>query len=215
MAYRIGVVSDTHCPEFAPSLPEALFAAFRGSDLILHAGDITEEATLEQLRAIAPVYAVQGNHDDHLDLPRSRVIEAGGVRIGLTHGHRGRVREFPGVAWNEAFAGRHWWWNGGLGNVLETFAGEPLAAIVFGHFHVPHASLRASGEGTPLLLFSPGATYHCVAEEARRRYERGGPPHHRLYYRSRMRWQPRAATAGLLHIRDGAIRPEFVHLGEV
>lgn len=212
MEARIAVVSDTHCPEFAEALPPQLFSRFAGCDLILHAGDITGQETLAQLRELAPVVAVQGNHDGHLELPLATVVEVAGARIGLTHGHRGRVREFPGVAWSEAVAGRIWWWNGGLGHVQGMFPGEDLDAIVFGHFHTPYQGWIRRPSGRPLLLFSPGATYHCVAAEARRRLAKGGPLHHRLYYLSRMRWRPRPPTAGLLHVRDGAIRGEVIEL---
>ena len=37
---RVGVVADTHSPEFLPELPDALFERLQGVDLILHAGDV-------------------------------------------------------------------------------------------------------------------------------------------------------------------------------
>ena len=229
--YRVGVVSDTHVPEFQANLHEALFSRLRGVDLILHAGDISEPSTLDALATIAPVTAVRGNHDN-FDLPLQRVVECGGLKIGLIHGHRGRLREFPGVAWNEALAGRAFWWNGVKDHVLSSFAHEPVHAIVFGHIHRPLIEQRMlGGEGWcqtlsgrrislgrsepsngPSLLFNPGATYHCTAAEARRRLNRGGPLHHRLYYVSRSRWQPGEATAGLLTITDGKIVPEILFL---
>ena len=55
---RIGLISDTH----GLLRPEAL-SFLRGSDHILHAGDICGETILEQLAAIAPVTAVRGNND--------------------------------------------------------------------------------------------------------------------------------------------------------
>ena len=55
---RIGLISDTH----GLLRPEAL-AALRGSDHIIHAGDIGDAAVLEALRALAPVTAVRGNND--------------------------------------------------------------------------------------------------------------------------------------------------------
>jgi putative phosphoesterase len=54
----IGLISDTH----GLLRPEAL-TALQGSDLIIHAGDVGEEAILEQLRLLAPVVAVRGNID--------------------------------------------------------------------------------------------------------------------------------------------------------
>lgn len=54
---RIGLISDTH----GLLRPEAL-AMLRGSDFIVHAGDIGENV-LEPLATIAPVTAVRGNND--------------------------------------------------------------------------------------------------------------------------------------------------------
>src|ERR1044071_4839084 len=54
----IGVISDTH----GLLRPEAL-EALRGSDLILHAGDIGAPEVLERLRLIADVAAIKGNND--------------------------------------------------------------------------------------------------------------------------------------------------------
>ena len=55
---RVGVISDTH----GLLRPEAI-AALRGSDLIVHAGDIGRRDVLEQLRDLAPTHAVRGNID--------------------------------------------------------------------------------------------------------------------------------------------------------
>jgi putative phosphoesterase len=210
VAYRIGVVSDTHVPEFAERLHEGLSRRFAGVDLILHAGDITAPETLAELEQIAPVVAVKGNHDASLDLPLRRVVQAGGKRIGLIHGHRGRVREFPGVAWNEAWAGHRFWWNGVPGYVLREFENDEVDAVVFGHIHRPLIEHHG-----PVMLFNPGATYHCQAGAAVRRLKRGGPLHHRLYYTSRARWPEGVATAGLLTISDGRIEPEVFELDGV
>jgi hypothetical protein len=54
---RIGLISDTH----GLLRPEAV-DVLRGSDFIVHAGDIGEHV-LEPLSTIAPVTAVRGNND--------------------------------------------------------------------------------------------------------------------------------------------------------
>ena len=54
----IGVISDTH----GVLRPEAR-RALRGSELILHAGDVGAWEILRDLRQIAPVVAVRGNID--------------------------------------------------------------------------------------------------------------------------------------------------------
>lgn len=58
------------------------------AELVLHVGDFTAAAVLEELRGYAPVEAVHGNMDEPLlkaELPERRVVEAAGMRIGLVH----------------------------------------------------------------------------------------------------------------------------------
>jgi putative phosphoesterase len=57
-AGRIGVISDTH----GLLRPEAL-DALKGSELIIHAGDIGKPEVLASLKSIAPVLAIRGNND--------------------------------------------------------------------------------------------------------------------------------------------------------
>ena len=126
---KIALVSDTH-----DRLPAALFAALRGVDEILHAGDVTTFDTLAELEAVAPVVAVRGNCDA-MDLaarlPEERVVERGGVRILLLHGHRaGRLTP-------EALAARA--------------SGDPPDVLVFGHTH--DAVSRVVGG---VHVFNPG-----------------------------------------------------------
>ena len=55
---------------------------------MLHVGDFTAAAVVEELRGYAPVEAVHGNMDDPVlkaELPERKVVEAAGVRIGLVH----------------------------------------------------------------------------------------------------------------------------------
>src|SRR5205823_3119708 len=95
-AMRIGVIADTHCPEFLDQLPATVFEKLRGVDLILHAGDVGGEQTLDRLRELAPVEAVRGDHDGKLGrLPLRRLVEVGGHRIAVVHGNRSRLLEEP------------------------------------------------------------------------------------------------------------------------
>jgi putative phosphoesterase len=82
-ASRIGLISDTH----GLLRPEAL-AALKGSDLIIHAGDVGNSEVIEQLRAVAPVVAVRGNVDKGawaFQLPATAVIETCSARIYALH----------------------------------------------------------------------------------------------------------------------------------
>ena len=58
MKARVGLISDTH----GLLRPEAL-SFLRGSDFIVHAGDIGDAEVLEELRRLAPLTAVRGNND--------------------------------------------------------------------------------------------------------------------------------------------------------
>ena len=82
-ATKIGLISDTH----GLLRPQAL-DALRGSQLILHAGDLGKPEILESLRTIAPVAAVRGNVDTENwteDLPPTQMVEASGVTIYMLH----------------------------------------------------------------------------------------------------------------------------------
>jgi putative phosphoesterase len=60
----------------------------RGSDLIIHAGDVGKPEIIEQLRALAPAVAVRGNIDKGpwaSYLPLTAVAEAGSVLIYVLH----------------------------------------------------------------------------------------------------------------------------------
>lgn len=80
---RIGLISDTH-GELRPQALEAL----RGSELILHAGDVGKPAILTALRELAPLIAVRGNVDTSdwaRTLPETAVAEAGKVLLYVLH----------------------------------------------------------------------------------------------------------------------------------
>jgi putative phosphoesterase len=79
----IGVISDTH----GLLRPEAV-EALRGSDRILHAGDVGTPEILQGLAKIAPLIAIRGNVDTApwaRSLPATEVIEAGGISIYMLH----------------------------------------------------------------------------------------------------------------------------------
>ena len=115
---RIGLVSDTH----GLLRPEVL-AFLRGSDHIVHGGDVCEGGVLDALRGIAPVTAVRGNNDRGAwaeALRESELVRLGdvfvyavhdvadidieprgaGVRVVVSgHSHRPSVDERDGVLW--------------------------------------------------------------------------------------------------------------------
>jgi len=81
--YSIGVISDTH-----GRIPSGVPNAFKGVDLIIHAGDVGEEAVLDKLSKIAPIAAVRGNMDFGKwtsRLPETEVIEIGQLVLYVLH----------------------------------------------------------------------------------------------------------------------------------
>jgi putative phosphoesterase len=82
-ATAVGVISDAH----GLLRPEAL-AALRGSDYLIHAGDIGDPQILDKLAAIAPVTAVRGNVDHGewaQKIPATNILGAGDVFIYVLH----------------------------------------------------------------------------------------------------------------------------------
>lgn len=80
---RIGLVSDTH-DLLRPEVVQFL----RGSDHIVHAGDICGEAVLAALRELAPLTVVRGNNDRGAwaeALPEAVTVELAGARVHVIH----------------------------------------------------------------------------------------------------------------------------------
>jgi len=80
---RVGLISDTH----GLLRPQAL-DAMRGSDRIVHAGDIGDAAIVDALERIAPVTAVRGNNDVApwaVSLRDDEIVTIGNTRIYVVH----------------------------------------------------------------------------------------------------------------------------------
>lgn len=120
---RIGLISDTH----GLLRPEAL-DFLRGSDHIVHAGDIGDPGILEALAALAPLTAVRGNNDVEPwahEIGEKQVLEVAGLRIYVLH-------DLSELDLEPAAAGLH--------------------AVVTGHSHKPAASTRDG-----VLYVNPGS----------------------------------------------------------
>ena len=150
----LGVVADSHVPERMTRIPEDALLCFRRSRVsaILHTGDITHPRVLSQFEDIAPVMAVRGNRDiwsrAGRRLPLQQVLEFGGVKIGLTHGHGG----LWGYLWEKVLYYT-------VGFSLERYLTRlpmmfprDVRVIVFGHTH--RAANKCVGD---MLLFNPGS----------------------------------------------------------
>ena len=79
----VGLISDTHGRLFPRVLD-----IFKDVHTIVHAGDIGDEAILDELGLIAPVVAVRGNMDWGgwaCRLAGFRILNVAGVNIGIVH----------------------------------------------------------------------------------------------------------------------------------
>jgi len=79
----VGVISDTH-GLLRPQAVELL----RGSDHIIHAGDIGAPEIIPELEKIAPVTAIRGNVDVQpwaRKFPATDTVELGGFLLHLIH----------------------------------------------------------------------------------------------------------------------------------
>ncbi|MFN0092331.1 MAG: metallophosphoesterase family protein [Acidimicrobiales bacterium] len=146
MRLRYGLISDTHIPEALPELWPQVFRAFDGVDGILHGGDIYELEVIDKLGSIAPVWAARGNGDDgsggravqpdDVRLKEAWLIEAGGLRIGLTHVMP--VPESP----------PHWT----VERAIERYFEARPDVVVYGDTHVEHIT-----EIDGVLCVNPGS----------------------------------------------------------
>ncbi len=120
---HIGVISDTH----GLLRPEAV-KALRGSDLIIHAGDIGGPDIVGALESIAPVRAIRGNIDVQpwaRKFPETDVVEAAGIFLYVLH-------DLKQLDLDPRAAG--------------------FAAVLSGHSHKPSIVVRDS-----VLYFNPGS----------------------------------------------------------
>ncbi|MEL7567032.1 MAG: metallophosphoesterase family protein [Dehalobacterium sp.] len=128
---KIAVISDTHVPHKFEKISRRMKEGLVGADLILHCGDIVTPEVLGEISAFAPVHAVAGNHDIEFfgdTLPRKKVIEVQGFRIGMIHGDELAANHVKkSDQYDQIFD-----------IVLTPFLSEdPLDCVVFGHSHQP------------------------------------------------------------------------------
>ncbi len=122
-SFIVGIISDTH-----GRLSDSAVTALAGSKLIIHAGDIGEQAVLEKLKIIAPVFPVKGNMDKGVwthEIPDSEIVNEGAVSLYILH-DVSRIDLDP--------------------------AASGFSAVIFGHTHRPSIE-RQNG----VLFINPGS----------------------------------------------------------
>ena len=130
---KILVLSDTHIPVAAQDLPEEIYRAIEGVDMIFHAGDLIDAGMLEKLKSLKETRAVCGNMDSKelcMILNTKEVINIGKFKIGLIHGYGAPSEIMP--------------------TVRREF--DKVDVLVFGH---SHAAMNVKKD--EVLYFNPGS----------------------------------------------------------
>ncbi|MER7684760.1 metallophosphoesterase [Streptomyces sp. NPDC097610] len=132
---RLLLMSDTHLPKRAQALPPQLMAELPHADVVVHAGDWVDTATLDLLEERARrLVGVYGNNDGpalRARLPEVARVDLDGLRLGVVHetgAAQGRERR-----------------------CAERY--PDLDVLVFGHSHIPWDTTT----GTGLRLLNPGS----------------------------------------------------------
>lgn len=112
---KILMVSDTHrnVTRFAE-----LVDRVGDVDMIFHMGDSERDRVELEAFCDCPLYVVKGNCDYMVDHPREEIVEAGGHRFFLTHGHAYQAKYGPSM-------------------LREAAASRQADVVCFGHTHEP------------------------------------------------------------------------------
>lgn len=133
-AKTVGLISDTHIPVRASSLPKRVFEVFEKADFIVHAGDLVDMAVIDELEQLAPVLAVYGNMDGpevRGKLPKTSSFKIFEWKIGVMHD--------PGALF-------------GMSKMREIVKQNGFNVLVYGHTH--NANIKWEGE---VLFINPGS----------------------------------------------------------
>ncbi len=129
------LTADTHLPRRATVLPADLLDAVRAADVVVHAGDWVDEATLDLLEGSSRrLVACFGNNDGpglRARLPEVARADLGGLRLGVVHETGQKLRREE--------------------RVDATY--DDLDVLVFGHSHIPWDTTTPRG----VRLLNPGS----------------------------------------------------------
>ncbi|WP_228974455.1 metallophosphoesterase [Streptomyces sp. DH12] len=129
------LMSDTHVPARARSLPAELLDLVPRVDVVIHAGDWIDTPTLDLLEERAQrLVGVYGNNDGpplRARLPEVAYADLGGVRFAVVH------ETGPAQGRERRCAERY----------------PDVDVLVFGHSHIPWDSVAGDG----LRLLNPGS----------------------------------------------------------
>jgi uncharacterized protein len=130
----IGLISDTHVPKRALSIPPRVLEIFQNVDFIIHAGDLVELSVIDELEQAAPVLAVRGNMDSFAvneALPVLNSLRIFDWKIGVMHD--------PDIL-------------SGSSRMLTISKENSFNVFVYGHTHTPRIKWEED-----ILLINPGS----------------------------------------------------------
>ncbi|HET8958623.1 MAG TPA: metallophosphoesterase [Microcella sp.] len=137
---KLLLISDSHLPVRAKDLQPEVWRLVDEADLVIHAGDWVDEATVDALAGRASrLVGVAGNNDGPAiwrRLGEVARVEVEGVRVAVIHetgAAAGREKRC-----DERFGPK---------------SPDPVDLLVFGHSHIPWDSTTPSG----LRLLNPGS----------------------------------------------------------
>jgi len=132
---KLLMISDTHVPKRARTLAEQVLSAVDAADVVIHAGDWVDAATLDVLEERSRrLIGVWGNNDGpelRGRLPEVARVDLGGLRFAVVH-------ETGPAAGRETRADREY---------------PDTDVLVFGHSHIPWDTVSPAG----LRLLNPGS----------------------------------------------------------
>lgn len=135
MATRMLLLADTHVPKRAKRLPDAVLRAIDDADVVVHAGDWVDAATLDLLESRARLlHGVFGNNDgDELRarLPEVARFAVEGVEVAVVHETGPSLKRE--MRMDAAF--------------------PDTDLLVFGHSHIPWDTVSPAG----MRLLNPGS----------------------------------------------------------
>jgi len=160
---KVVLVGDTHIPTRARNLPTRLLEALKRADAAVHTGDfVSSEVYRQFVEAVPVLHAVRGNCDFDprlAQLPPYRLVELGGTRLAVIHGHQWGRPSPPSMA--RYFHGR-------------------ADVVAYGHLHRPvveqHGQILVLNPGSPTDPRGSQSSYLTVD------WDESGGVHARVIY---------------------------------
>ncbi|RBP68041.1 hypothetical protein DFO66_101268 [Brevibacterium sanguinis] len=135
MPTSLVILADTHLPKRAKALPDPVCSAIAAADVVIHAGDWVDEATLDALETRSHrLIGVHGNNDGpelRARLPEVAQVEIEGIRFAVIHetgAAQGREKRMDARF-------------------------DDVDVLVFGHSHIPWDTTTPNG----MRLLNPGS----------------------------------------------------------